>query len=94
MKQLTAHKEQLVFLKKIEGQVRGIQRMIDEQRYCVEIITQIHSVIGALSRVENQIFKKHLEGCVVSALRNSSEKDRQQKIDEVIALISRSRKTA
>lgn len=94
MKQLTIHNEQLAFLKKIEGQVRGIQRMINEKRYCVEIITQIHSVIGALSRVENQIFKKHLEGCVVSALRNKSEKDRQQKINEVIELISQFKRVA
>lgn len=94
MRQPTTHKEQQVFLKKIEGQVRGVQRMIEEEKYCVDIITQIHSVIGALSRVGNQIFKKHLEGCVVSALRNKSEKERQQKINEVIELISRVRKSA
>jgi DNA-binding FrmR family transcriptional regulator len=53
LKQLTTHEEQLVFLKKIEGQVRGIQKMIKEKRYCVDILTQLHSIIGAISRVEN-----------------------------------------
>lgn len=94
MKQQTTHQEQLVFLKKIEGQIRGIQRMVEEKRYCVDIITQIHSIIGALSRVENEIFKKHLDGCVVEALKGKSEKEKQQKINEVMELISRFRKSA
>lgn len=89
-----SHQEQLVFLKKIEGQIRGIQKMIGEKRYCVDIMTQIHSVIGALHRVENEIFRKHIDGCVVNALRGKSEKEKQAKIDEVIKLISRFRKTA
>lgn len=88
----TTHQEQLEFLKKIEGQVRGIQKMINEKRYCVDIITQVHSVIGALYRVENEVFRKHIEGCVVSALKGKSETDKQKKIDEVIELISRFRK--
>lgn len=94
MKQLTTHQEQLVFLKKIEGQIRGIQKMIEDRRYCVDIITQIHSIIGALHRVENEIFKKHIDGCVVHALKGKSEREKQQKIDEIVELISRFRKTA
>lgn len=92
MKQLTTHEEQLAFLKKIEGQIRGIQRMIQEKRYCVDIITQIHSIIGALYRVENEIFKKHIDGCVVHALKGKSEREKQQKINEIAELISRFRK--
>ncbi len=94
MEQQTVHQEQLVFLKKIEGQIRGIQRMIEEKRYCVDIIIQIHSIIGALSRVEKEIFKKHLDGCVVEALKGKSDREKQQKINEVIDLISRFRKSA
>jgi len=94
MIQSTTHEEQLDYLKKIEGQVRGVARMIDEKRYCVDIITQIHSVMGALYRVENEIFKKHLDGCVISALKGKSESEKQKKIDEVIELISRFRKAA
>lgn len=94
MKQVTTHEEQIAFLRKIEGQIRGIQKMIDEKRYCVDIITQIHSIIGALSRVENQIFEKHLDGCVVQALKGKSEAEKQKKINEVMELISRFRKVA
>ncbi len=92
MKQATTHEGQLEFLKKIEGQVRGIQRMIEEKRYCIDILTQIQSVIGALYRVENEIFKKHTEGCVVNALKGRSEREKQEKINEVIDLISKFRR--
>jgi len=92
MKQLTTHDEQLEFLKKIEGQVRGIQRMIDQKRYCVDIITQVHSIIGALYRVEDKIFKKHIDGCVVHALEGKSEVEKQKKIEEITKLIARFRK--
>lgn len=92
MRQFPSHQEQLVFLKKIEGQVRGLQKMIEEKRYCVDIITQIHSAIGALYRVEDEVFKKHLDGCVVNALRGKSEREKQAKIQEIMELISRFRK--
>lgn len=88
----TTHEAQLGFLKKIEGQIRGIEKMIEEKRYCVDIITQIHSVIGALYRVENQVFKKHVDSCVVNALRGKSRAEKERKIEEIIELISRFRK--
>ena len=94
MDQLTTHEEQLQYLSKIEGQVRGIERMIQEKRYCPDIITQIHSIIGALYRVESEVFKKHVQGCVAHAFRGKSESEKQKKIDEVVALVSRFRKTA
>jgi DNA-binding FrmR family transcriptional regulator len=68
--------------------------MIEEKRYCVDIITQIHSAIGALYRVENQVFKKHLNGCVVTSLRKESEQEKQKKINEITELISRFRTVA
>ncbi|MGE5308902.1 MAG: metal-sensitive transcriptional regulator [Deltaproteobacteria bacterium] len=89
---MTGHAEQLAYLKKIEGQVRGIQKMIEEGRYCVDIMDQIHSVIGALCRVENEIFKKHVDGCVVSALKSGSDREKQKKIDEIVGLLERFRK--
>lgn len=94
MEKRPTHEEQLQFLKKIEGQVRGIQKMIEAKRYCVDIITQIHSVIGALYRVENEIFRKHTQGCVVSALKGKSDAEKQKKIDEIMGIISRFRKAA
>ena len=94
MKQSTTHEEQLDFLKKIEGQVRGIERMIEEKRYCVDVITQIHSIIGALYRVENEVFKKHVQGCVITTLKGASTSEKDKKIDEIFGLISRFRKVA
>jgi len=92
MKQITTHESQLEYLKKIEGQVRGIEGMIEGKRYCVDILTQLRSVIGALYRVENEIFRRHTEGCVVNALKGRSEREKQEKIDEVIGLISKFRR--
>ncbi len=91
-KQMTTHEEQIAFLKRIEGQIRGIQHMIEEKRYCIDIITQIRSIIGALHRVENEIFKKHLGGCVVTALKGKSEAEKLKKINEVVEIISKFRK--
>lgn len=93
MKQKTVHEEQLPALKRIEGQVKGIQRMINDKRYCVDIITQVHSIIGALYRVENNIFKKHIDGCVVHALKGKSESEKEKKISEIITLIQRFRRS-
>jgi DNA-binding FrmR family transcriptional regulator len=91
MEQKTTHNEQIEYLKKIEGQIRGIQKMIEEGRYCVDIITQVHSIIGALYRVESQILKKHIDGCVVGAFKGKSDAEKRKKIDEVIELITRCR---
>ncbi|MDD5565659.1 MAG: metal-sensitive transcriptional regulator [Candidatus Omnitrophica bacterium] len=90
----TTHEEQLQFLSKIEGQIRGIERMIRDKRYCPDIITQVHSIIGALYRVEHEIFKKHVQGCVVNALKGKSEIEKTKKIDEIVELLSRFRKIA
>ncbi len=90
--QAMTHSEQIVYLKKIEGQVRGLQKMIEDGRYCVDILTQIQSVSGALSRVENAIFKKHLEGCVAGAIKSGSQEATEAKIKEVVTLLERFKK--
>ncbi len=92
-KQTTTHESQLVFLRKIEGQIRGVQRMIEDKRYCVDILTQLHSVIGAILRVESKILQKHLEGCVTHTLKGKTESEKQKKIQEIIDLITKFRKT-
>lgn len=93
MTQRTTHEEQLVFLKRIEGQIRGVRKMIEDKRYCIDILTQLHSIIGAILRVEGKIFRKHLEGCVTFALKGKSEREKRIKIDEIIDLITKFRKT-
>ena len=93
MKQYPGHEDNLVALRRIEGQVRGIQKMISERKYCVEILNQIQAIHKALGRVEERILDKHLRGCVVRALKGKSEAEKQEKINEVIKLVSKFRKS-
>ena len=78
---------QLARLSRIEGQVRGVSRMVEEDRYCVDILTQIRAVKAALNRVEQEILRDHLKHCVSDAFHGGSEKTRQSKIDELIELL-------
>lgn len=93
VEQKTEHTEQIVFLRRIEGQIRGIQKMIEEKRYCIDILTQLHSIVGAILRVEDKILQRHLNGCVAQALKGTSDLEKQRKIDEIINLINRFRRT-
>ena len=86
------HSENLGYLKKAEGQIRGVQKMIEEKRYCIDILTQLHSVVGAILSVEDKILKRHLEHCVVSAFKARSKKDVEAKIEEIVSLISQFRR--
>ncbi len=87
-----SHKEQGLALRRIEGQIRGIQKMILDNRYCVDILTQLNSAVGALVRVQDHIFHKYLKGCVARALKGKSATLKNQKINEVIDLMKRFRK--
>jgi len=92
MKEFPSHAKKLVALRRIEGQVRGIQKMIEERKYCVDIITQISAVRGALARVEDTVLENHLEHCVTDAIKGSSSAERDTKIKEVIKIIQSHRK--
>ena len=92
MKRHPSHYDNLVALRRIEGQVRGLQRMIQERKYCVDILNQIHAVIMALARVEDKILGKHFEHCVTNAVRGKSLKEKQQKLEEILGLIHQFRK--
>lgn len=81
------HDEQLLRLKRIEGQVRGVQKMIEGRRYCVDVITQLQSITAAIARVQEQVLKKHLEHCVTEAMRSGREEDKREKIEEIIAIL-------
>ena len=87
-----SHSENIIALKRIEGQVRGIQRMIDEQKYCVDILNQIHAIISALARVEDNILEKHFASCVSQAVQGKSAGDKKQKLSEILQLIRQFRK--
>ena len=92
MKKHPDHADNLVALRRIEGQVRGVQGMIENRKYCVDILTQIHAIKGALSRVEEKILEKHFQHCVTEAVQGVSEKERQQKMDEILKLIHQTRR--
>ena len=91
-KQMTTHEEELVRLRRIEGQIRGIQKMIEEKRYCVDILTQISSIVGALKSVEENILARHLQGCVQTSFAKGTKEDKAQKISEVIGVLKKFRK--
>ncbi|MHC4323466.1 MAG: metal-sensitive transcriptional regulator [Planctomycetota bacterium] len=92
MEQNPDHQDNVVALRRIEGQVRGIQRMIEDREYCIDILNQIHAVKGALSSVEEKILQKHFRSCVTAAIMGSSEKEKQKKLDEILKLINRTRR--
>jgi DNA-binding FrmR family transcriptional regulator len=91
-KYVTTHQEELVRLKRIEGQIRGIQKMIGEKRYCIDILTQLSSVIGAIRSVEENILSRHLQGCVQHSFIKGSKEDKKKKVDEVIDVLRKFRK--
>ena len=81
------HKDQLINLKKIEGQVRGLQTMIEEEKYCVDILNQIKAVKNALVSVEGKVLKIHLRACIADSLAEKNMVDR--KIEEIVNVLKR-----
>src|SRR3546814_3112200 len=68
-------------LARIEGQVRGIARMVEEDRYCIDVITQIQAVRAALRRVEEEVLKDHVEHCVEHAIASGDGDEQRRKVD-------------
>lgn len=77
-------------LNRIEGQVRGLSRMVEDNRYCIDIVTQIAAVRAALRRVEEEILRDHVAHCVEHAIRSGDKADQRRKIEELMAVVSRS----
>ena len=76
-------------LRRIEGQVQGIQRMVEEDKDCVDILLQLTAVQGAVEQVQKLLLGQHLESCVAEAVRSGSSRDRQRKMDELLEVFSR-----
>ena len=74
---------------RIEGQVRGLARMVAEDRYCIDIVTQIAAVRSALRRLEEEILRDHVGHCVEHAVASGNKADQRRKIEELMAVISR-----
>ena len=77
-------------LSRIEGQVRGVARMVEEDRYCIDVLTQIQAVRAALSRVESEMLKDHLGHCIEGAISGGDAADQRRKANELIQLLQRS----
>lgn len=76
-------------LNRIEGQVRGIVRMVEDDRYCVDVLTQLQAVRAALTRVESEVLRDHLDHCVMGAVTGDDLADRKAKASELIELLGR-----
>ena len=77
-------------LSRIEGQVRGVARMIEEDRYCIDVLTQFRAARAALSRVETEMLKDHLDHCIEAAIVGGDAADQRRKASELIELLDRS----
>jgi len=76
-------------LTRIEGQVRGLSRMVADDRYCIDIVTQIAAVRAALRRLEEDILRDHVSHCVEHAIASGSKADQRRKIEELMAVVGR-----
>ena len=74
---------------RIEGQVRGLARMIEQDRYCIDIATQISAVRAALRRAEEEILRDHVAHCVEHAIASGDKRDQRKKISEIMEVLSR-----
>ena len=73
-------------LKSVEGHVRGIQRMIEDDTYCIDVMRQIHAVQRALERVNGMVLDNHLNTCVTTAIRGEDPAERERMIDEIVSV--------
>ena len=78
-------------LNRVEGQVRGVSRMVTEGRYCIDILTQLQAVRAALGKVESAILQEHLGKCIEGAITSGDAVDQRAKVKELIQLLERSR---
>ena len=79
----------LARLNRIEGQVRGVARMVDEDRYCIDILTQIQAVRAALAKVETEMLRDHLGHCIESAIVAGDVDEQRKKAAELVELLER-----
>jgi DNA-binding FrmR family transcriptional regulator len=76
-------------LNRIEGQVRGLARMVEDERYCIDIVTQIGAVRAALRRVEEEILRDHVSHCVAHAISSGDKADQRRKVAELMDVMGR-----
>ena len=77
-------------LNRIEGQVRGLSRMVEDDRYCIDVVTQISAVRAALRKVEEEVLREHVAHCVEHAIRSGDSKQQREKVAELFEVLARS----
>lgn len=87
----TSHTSHLNRLKRLEGQIRGIAKMIEEKRYCMEILTQIKAVRSALGSLEEKIIEQHIDHCVRKAIGSNDKNEKGLVIKEIMELLESAR---
>ncbi len=78
-------------LRRIEGQVRGVSRMVEDERYCIDVLTQVQAIRAALDRVESEMLKSHLNHCIETAIAGGDAAEQRRKASELIELLERAR---
>lgn len=78
-------------LTRIEGQVRGVSGMIEQDRYCIDVITQLQAVRAALKRVEEEVLADHVSHCVEHAIKSGNAADQRKKVQELLQVLERAR---
>ncbi len=76
-------------LSRIEGQVRGVARMIDEERYCIDVLQQVQAIKAAIGKVEDAILKAHSHTCVASAIASGNQEEQRRKFNELVDLLGK-----
>ncbi len=79
-------------LKRVEGQIRGVAKMIEDDRYCIDVLTQLRAIRAALIRVETNLLKDHLTHCIEGAIVSGNAAEQRKKAEELIELLGRSEK--
>ena len=79
-------------LRRVEGQLRGVTQMIENDRYCIDVLTQLQAVKAALARVEDEVLKNHADHCVAEAIASGDAEEQRAKFGELVDLFARARK--
>ena len=85
--------EALRRLKNIEGHVRGIERMLEDNAYCIDVIRQIQAVQAALNKVSTMILEEHLNSCLITAVRGDSPEERERVLKEIAEVFDTAKRT-
>ena len=88
MKKGICHHHQLAALRRVEGQVRGVQKMIENRRYCVDILHALGAATGALRKVERGVLRDHLKACAEAAFTGKSKREKDIKLNEILGLLT------